>query len=226
MATYVPGVPQYFPKLEPFTPDYKFLSSVLDARTDRYNKNYKAVNDLYSKVVYGNLSREDTKNIRNQYAENLGPKLQQVSGMDLSMVQNAEAAKSLFKPFFENDLIVKDLVTTRQYQNEMSYVNQLQNSPDRQQREMYWTTGLQKMQYEMQDFINASEEEALRMAAPKYTPDADLYEMAMEHLKASGLTADVTEPSKDGMWMIRRKNGALITRQALQEVQMALKDDP
>lgn len=226
MATYVPGVPQYFPKLEPFTPDYKFLSSVLDSRTDRYNKNYKAVNDLYSKVVYGNLSREDTKNIRNQYAENLGPKLQQVSGMDLSMAQNTEAAKSLFKPFFEDDLIVKDLVTTRQYQNEMSYVNQLQNSPDRKQREMYWTTGLQKMQFEMQDFINASEEDALRMAAPKYTPDADLYEMAMEHLKASGLTADITEPSKDGMWNIRRKNGDLITRQALQDVQMTLKDDP
>ncbi len=226
MATYVPGVPQYFPKLEPFTPDYKFLSSVLDSRTDRYNKNYKAVNDLYSKVVYGNLSREDTKSIRNQYAENLGPKLQQVSGMDLSMAQNTEAAKSLFKPFFEDDLIVKDLVTTRQYQNEMSYVNQLQNSPDRQQREMYWTTGLQKMQFEMQDFINASEDDALRMAAPKYTPDADLYEMAMEHLKASGLTSDITEPSKDGMWMIRRKNGDLITRQALQDVQMALKDDP
>ena len=226
MATYVPGVPQYFPKLEPFTPDYKFLSSVLDSRTDRYNKNYKAVNDLYSKVVYGNLSREDTKSIRNQYAENLGPKLQQVSGMDLSMVQNTEAAKSLFKPFFEDDLIVKDLVTTRQYQNEMSYVNQLQNSPDRQQREMYWTTGLKKMQFEMEDFINASEQDAIKMAAPKYTPDADLYEMAMEHLKASGLTADITEPSKDGMWNIRRKNGDLITRQALQDVQMSLKDDP
>ncbi|MDB4301037.1 hypothetical protein N9926_01005 [Flavobacteriaceae bacterium] len=226
MATYVPGVPQYFPKLEPFTPDYKFLSSVLDSRTDRYNKNYKAVNDLYSKVVYGNLSRQDTKSIRNQYAENLGPKLQQVSGMDLSMVQNTEAAKSLFKPFFEDDLIVKDLVTTRQYQNEMSYVNQLQNSPDRQQREMYWTTGLKKMQFEMEDFINASEQDAIKMSAPKYTPDADLYEMAMEHLKASGLTADITEPSKDGMWNVRRKNGDLITRQALQDVQMSLKDDP
>ena len=226
MATYVPGVPQYFPKLEPFTPDYKFLSSVLDTRTDRYNKNYKAVNDLYSKVVYGNLSREDTKSIRNQYAENLGPKLQQVSGMDLSMAQNTEAAKSLFKPFFEDDLIVKDLVTTRQYQNEMSYVNQLQNSPDREQREMYWTTGLKKMQFEMEDFINASEEDAVRMAAPKYTPDADLYEMAMGHLKDSGLTADITQPSKDGMWNVRRKNGDLITRQALQDVQMSLKDDP
>ena len=180
MATYIPGVGSYLPDFRPFTPDYKFLSNVLDTKTNRYNTNYKAINDLYSKVVYGDLSRGDTQEMRDQYAENLGPKLQQISGMDLSVMQNAQAAQSIFKPFFEDDLIVKDLVTTRHYKNEMSYANMLQNSPDREQREMYWTTGIQKMKYQMEDFINASQDQALNMAVPKYTPDADLYEMAMK----------------------------------------------
>ena len=64
MATYVPGVPQYLPEFKPFTPDYKFLSNVLDTKTNRYNTNYKQINDLYSKVVYGDLSRKDTQDIR------------------------------------------------------------------------------------------------------------------------------------------------------------------
>jgi len=226
MATYIPGVQSYLPNFQPFTPDYKFLSNVLDTKTQKYNTNYKAVNDLYSKVVYGNLSREDTKVMRDQYAENLGPRLQQISGMDLSVMQNMEAAKSIFKPFFEEDLIVKDLVTTKQYQNEMQYANMLQNSPNQEQREMYWTTGLQKMQYEMQDFISADEESALKMATPKYIPDADLKEMATEYLKESGLEVEIDQPSPDGMWIIKRKNGDLITNQALQMVQGALKDDP
>ena len=61
MATYVPGAETYLPDIKPFTPDYKFLSAVLDVRTDKYNTNWKAANDLYNKVVYADLSRTDTK---------------------------------------------------------------------------------------------------------------------------------------------------------------------
>ena len=161
MATYVPGVPQYLPNFTPFTPDYKFLSNVLDTKTQKYNSNYKALNDLYGKVVYGELSRKDTKAMREQFTQNLGPRLEQISGMDLSMMQNAEAAKSIFKPFFEEDLIVKDLVSTKIYRKEMQGAEALKNNPDLKMRTMYWQEGVQKMQYEMEDFVNATEEEAL-----------------------------------------------------------------
>ena len=76
MATYIPGVQSYMPNWQPFTPDYKFLSDVLETKTNRYNTNYKALNDLYSKVVYSDLSRKDTQEMRNQYAENLGKQLE------------------------------------------------------------------------------------------------------------------------------------------------------
>ena len=51
MATYVPGSEQYLPDIKPFTPDYKFLSAVLDTRQDKYNTNWQATNDVYNKVV-------------------------------------------------------------------------------------------------------------------------------------------------------------------------------
>ena len=111
MATYVKGAQQYTPDIKPFTPDYKFLSAVLETRQDKYDTNFKATNELYNKVVYADLSREDTKERRDQYAEQIGPHLEKISGMDLSLAQNVNAAKSVFAPFFDDDLTVKDIIT-------------------------------------------------------------------------------------------------------------------
>lgn len=226
MATYTQGYQPYMPDWQPFTPDYKFLSDVLEVKTNRYNTNYKALNDLYSKVVYGDLSRKDTQDMRNQYAENLGKQLEMVSGMDLSVAQNVDAAKQLFKPFFEEDLIVKDLVFTKQYKDQMQYANMLMNSPDKDQREMYWQTGVKALEYQLEDFKNAAEDRALSMGTPRYVADADLYEKSIEFLKKSGL--DVTQEYVDetGFWIVKDRNGNLITEQAFKMAQRALMDDP
>lgn len=226
MATYIPGSKSYMPEFKPFTPDYKFLSSVLDIKTDRYNTNYQQLNDLYSKIVYAPLSREDTQTMRDQYTAGLADKLQKISGMDLSLIQNVDAAKAVFKPFFEEDIIVGDMVRTRAYQNERAFANRLMNDPERERREMWWQTGIKAMDYQMQDFINASREDALNMPIPKYVPDADLYELSLQILKESGLNVKMDELSPDGQWIITRENGDLVTGPALEMVQRALYDDP
>ena len=100
MATYIKGVTDYIPQLETFKPDYKFMSDVLNVRQDRYDSNFKTLNNLYSKVVHAPLSREDNLETRNQYANTLSNGLKQVSGIDLSLQQNVDVAKGLFKPFF------------------------------------------------------------------------------------------------------------------------------
>ena len=38
-------------------------------RQDRYDKNYKQLNDIYGKVVYADLTRDDNKFVRDEYAE-------------------------------------------------------------------------------------------------------------------------------------------------------------
>ena len=109
MATYIKGSKSYVPDIKPFTPDYKFLSAVLETRTDKYDANFKATNDLYNKVVYADLSREDTKERRDQFAEQIGPQIEKISGLDLSLQQNVDNAKSVFAPFYQDDLTVKDI---------------------------------------------------------------------------------------------------------------------
>ena len=137
MATYIKGADTYLPEITPFTPDFKFLSAVLDTRTDKYDANFQATNDLYNKVVYADLSRQDTKDRRDQYAETIAPQIQQISGLDLSLQQNVDQAKSVFAPFYDDDLTVKDIVYTKQYRDEMAYANRLLDNPDQVQREKY-----------------------------------------------------------------------------------------
>ena len=138
MATYIKGVTDYIPVLEPFKPDYKFLSDVLTVRQDRYDTNYKSLNNLYSKVVYAPLSREDNQQKRDQYANQLSNGLKQVTGLDLSLQQNVDVAKGLFKPFFEDKAVIKDMGFTKQYQKQMQQANSFMTSSSDKMRDKYW----------------------------------------------------------------------------------------
>ena len=185
MATYLKGVNTYLPEIEPFTPDYKFLSAVIDTKTSKYDANFQAANELYNKVVYADLSRQENKEKRDQFAEQIGPQIEKISGMDLSIQRNADAAKSVFAPFVQDDNIVKDIVYTSKYRKEMALAQRLETSPIQEQRERFWNTGVRAMQYQMDDFINADDTTALNMQLPTYVEDADLAELASKMLELS-----------------------------------------
>jgi hypothetical protein len=227
MATYVPGSQIYAREFEPFTPDYKFLSSVLDIRQDRYDTNYKQLSDLYGRVVYADLSREDTRQMRDQYADQLVPKIQQISGMDLSLRQNVDAAKGLFKPFYEDDLIVKDLVYTKEFKKNISLAQAFKDSDDREQRKKYWDTGMQYLSYQMEDFKSADRDKALKQGLPTYVENVDLMDISMKLLKEAGFEdVEIDIPSKDGAWIIREKNGQQQVPGAYNFLQKTLLEDP
>lgn len=249
MATYIKGVNSYLADIKPFTPDYKFLSAVLDTRTDKYDANFQATNDLYNKVVYADLSREDTRDRRDQYAETIAPQLEQISGLDLSLQQNVDSAKGVFAPFFQDDLTVKDIVYTSRYRDEMAYANRLLDNPNQEQREKYWETGIRKMQYELDDFVNGSTTAALNAQLPKYIEDADLNELATKVLEEMDPPLkmkmdrfgtrpnpkfDPNKPiSKTNLkeivntdFIITEQNGRLVTGAALNTIKNRLLDDP
>ena len=239
MSTYVPGVETYLPDIKPFTPDYKFLSSVLQSRQDKYNRNWQATNDLYSKIVYAPLSRQDNLDKREQYIEQIKPSIEKISGLDLSIQQNVDSAKAVFAPFYEDDLLVKDMLYTTNYQNEMAYANRLLDSPDEEQRGKWWETGIKDLQYKMQDFQNASGDAALAMGMPRYVDDVNLYQMAEKYLSELDPPLKITAPmnlfvgegknrrfNTDADFIITQTNGELVTGPALEMIKNRFIDDP
>tara|TARA_Y100001972_G_scaffold23851_2_gene28838 strand:- start:2810 stop:6331 length:3522 start_codon:yes stop_codon:yes gene_type:complete len=224
MATYIPNVKDYIPKSEPYTPDFKFISDALANRQDRYDKNLAQLNNLYGQVVYADLSREDNKSVRDQYTKELAPKIQQVTGLDFSLAQNVDAAQALFKPFYDDAHIVRDLVYTKQYKNEMKKAEAYKNSPDKDANSKYWADGVKYMNYQMQDFKDATREKSMTKALPQYFQNPDLYNRALEVLTTGGpdgkgfkvknmyldSTGNFIVEQENGIELLSRPTGAMI----------------
>ena len=211
MATYIPGAQDFIPQLETFTPNYKFLQDVLEVRQDRYTSNYNLLNDLWGDVVYADLGREDNRQVRDQYANQLSEKMKQVSGMDLSLQQNVEAAQGLFKPFYENKNIVGDLARTKQYKKEQQRMNTYMNNPQEFERKKYWTTGRKYLDYLYQDFIEADPKDALNAPFPTYIENPNVVDRATELLKEKGLAIERT--TIDGDYFLTEIGGNLLLNQ-------------
>ena len=211
MATYLKGVKDYVPQLETFKPDYKFLSDVLTVRQDRYDTNYKSLNDLYGKVVYADMSREDNKAERDMYANQLSNGLKQVSGMDLSLAQNVDVAKGLFKPFFENKALVHDMTFTKMYQKKMQMANNFMTSGNEEVKERYWGDGVEDLKWQMDQYKTNDPNQAITQGMPNYVENPNLYKRSFEALKDSGLS--IKQTTLEGDWIIETTNGTALTRQ-------------
>ena len=224
MATYLPNVKDYIPKTETFTPDYKFLNDVLSIRQDRYDSNYKAMNNMYGQVVHADVSREDSKAIRDQYTEHLIPKMKQIAGLDLSLQENVNAAKGLFAPFYENKELVRDIVATKAYKTSMTGANNLKNHSEEEFRRQYWEGGIKRMQYEMEDFIDAPRDKMMNMKMPSFVKQYDIETEGLKKIKELDPDIERTTFSKDKYWKIIKKNGSLLRAQATGQVDKEGKD--
>ena len=210
----------------PFVPDYKFLSNVLSTRQTRYDQNYKAINDAYSKVVFADLSREENQEKRDQFAQQIAPKMSQISGYDLSLRQNADMATGVFAPFYDDDNIVRDLTNTANYKFGTRYADALSRSGDKEQRDLYWQTGVDHLNMQMEKYLAASPDQAINMGIGKYTPNPNLYEYSLALLDEQGFNVQKDILTEDGRWKITQKNGDLVTDQAYAYLNRALMDDP
>ena len=216
MATYLPNSNDYIPKSKAYTPDFKFLADVLGRRQDRYNTNFKQLNELYGKVVHADLSHEDNIHKRDEYANLLVPKIQQITGTDFSLQQNADAARALFKPFFEDKPLVRDIVYTKRFNSQMGLAESFKKSPLKEERERYWEDGVKRLNYSMQDFKEGSLEDIMTTQMPEYVEDPDLLLRAQEYLmnyEGDGKKYEVSDIvfSEDGKWMVHQTNGSLLT---------------
>lgn len=230
MALVIPNAPYYVNDLKPFVPDFKFLGDVLQKRQDMYNTNYKAINKAYSNVVYGNLSRDDTNEARNNFLTKIGPELEKVSGLDLSLQQNAMAAQGIFKPFYEEDIIVKDLVVTKAARDQAMLAQRYLKSTDPNIKRKYWDIGMKDLQMQMNAFKNASRDEALQMSNPVYTENPDLYKKVKDYLEGPEMQGryKVSLPkfSSDRKWIITDTFGNDVTKAAMNDVMNIFRGDP
>lgn len=225
MATYIKGVTDYVPQVQPWSPDYNFYQNVLERKQQQYNRGWEQTNSLYNSILNAPMMRSQNIERRDKFFKDIEGQIQQLSGVDLSLAQNVDAASQIFKPFYEDQNIVHDIGYTNKYREQMQHADYLKNCTDKDKcGGKYWSGGVRLMQYKAQDFVNATDEEALRMSAPSYTNYVNFMEKAQAAVKDAGFKM-VTDKISGG-YKVTTQNGKQVIG-PLQDFMMArFGDDP
>ena len=225
MATYLQGVTDFIPQFQPFQPDLNFYGNVLQTKQTQYDNNWKALNNMYSKYYYAELTRDKNVGSRDAFIKDAQFNLKRISQLDLSLEQNVRQATQVFRPFYENKDLMKDMAWTKNKNTEIAGAESLRNSLDPEVNKLYWDPGVQEIMYKTEEFKNATDEEALSFANVKYTPNVDILGRANEIAKDFGDVQSVTI-SGDNRWVIKTKNGEQLEEPLEKLFQARLGSDP
>jgi hypothetical protein len=226
MATYLQGVQDYIPQFQPFDPNLNFYSNVLQTKQTQYDSNWKALNNIYGQYFYADLTRDPNIAKKEELVKQIDFNLRRISGLDLSLQQNVEQAMQVFKPFYEDKFLMKDMAYTKNYMNKRSGALNLKASQDEKDREMYWDTGVRAMDYMREEFKNSSDEESLNFSNVQYTPYKNVAKMYLDLAKSSGIKMETPSWSDDGRYKIITRNGEQIIEPLTYLFKSAAANDP
>lgn len=225
MATYLQGVTDFIPQFQPFQPDLNFYGNVLQTKQTQYDNNWKALNNMYSKYYYAELTRDKNIGSRDAFIKDAQFNLKRISQLDLSLEQNVRQATQVFRPFYENKDLMKDMAWTKNKNTEIAGAESFRNSLDPEMNKKYWDPGVQEIMYKTEEFKNATDEEAMAFANVKYTPNVDIMGRANEIAKDFGDVQSVTI-SDNNRWIIKTKNGEQLEEPLQKLFEARLGSDP
>ena len=169
MATYLQGVSDYISQVQPTQPNLEFDAKILQVKQSQYDAGHKKVNDLYNSLLNSDLSRTDNIQARDEFFKMINTDIKKMSGMDFSLDENVTAATNVFKSVYADKNIVKDMVWTKNFNNQASRSEALKNCIDPKKcGGQWWETGDKYLQYKKQEFKNASSADAMNMEDVSY----------------------------------------------------------
>ena len=211
MATYLQGVTDFIPDYQPFQPDLNFYGQLLQTKQTQYDTNWKQLNNLYGQLYGAELTHDLNIKKKDELLKQIDFNLRRVSGMDLSLEQNVNQAMQVFRPFYEDRYLMKDMAYTKNWINTYNGAQNLINSKDPLQREKHWKLGIKGLEIRRQMFKDSTLEETLNMSNAQYTPAVNVSRAYLDLIKKYNIK-DVIEkvPDKTGLYFVEKKNGDLI----------------
>lgn len=226
MATYLQGVTDYIPDIQPFQPDYNILAQALQTKEAQYQQGYDQISNIYGTLLNSNMTHEENIERRDRYFTQIQNEIQKIAGLDLSKQDNVTAATQVFKPLIEDKYIHKDMAFTRSFETGMMQSQNYKNCVGDDCDGSWWETGDLELQYRRQEFANANLDETLGFSNLSYTPFHNAYKMAMDYAKEMGFEAETVQLSPDGMYMITTTNGQQIVPNLSQYMMASIGNDP
>ena len=211
MATYLQGVTDYIPQVQPFSPDYNFYSGALDLKQSKYDAARTQLSNLYGSLLNAPLTRQDNAEARDKFFKTIEQDIQKMATVDLSLKQNQVAAQGVFNQLLDNKSIRKDMVWTRNFESQVRRSQGFKNCIDGEKcGGQWWKGGDRLLEYSRKEFQMMDADKALYAADAEYIPQQDITKMAMKLAKEADL--NVTQDQLTGQWITTTKNGPLIMK--------------
>ena len=209
MATYLPGVQDQIERVRPPQPNLQFESQLLSARQSKYDQGHKQLSDMYGKILNAGLTRESNVEARDDFFKLIDGDLRKIAGIDLSKQSNVTKAQNVFSQVYENDYLVKDMVWTKNYQNQLQRAEEFKNCVDPEEcGGSYWDGGMKYMQYKKQEFAETDNADSLGFQNAEFVPYQNIMAKAMVAAKDAGLS--ITQEDIMGDYKVTTKNGRLL----------------
>jgi hypothetical protein len=184
MATYLQGVTDYIPQIQPWTPDYNLYAKVLGFKQSRQDAAVKQLSTLYGSLLNAPLTRDDTAETRDKVFKTIEQDIKKMATLDLSKRQNVEAARGVFNQLLDNDIVVYDMMYTKHWMSEFQKGQSLKGCTDPEKCQgQWWPGGDQYMNFKRMEFKNATAEDAMKMGKVNYVSQQDITRKAIDLAK-------------------------------------------
>jgi len=208
MATYLQGVTDYLPQIQPFQPDLNFLGNILQTKQSRYDAAHKQLSNVYGTMLNSPMLRDKNITNRDNFFKMIQQDIHKMSGVDLSLQQNVDSAQQVFKALYDDQDIVKDMTWTRNYRNQKERGAAFKLCVDPEKcGGGWWEGGDQYLDYKAQEFKNATDEDARNFGDVEYVPYQDFQKDALKWAKDMGFEIKYDDFSRASGYIAHIKNG-------------------
>ena len=227
MATFLDGVTDYVTQVNPTQSNLAFDQQMLQTKESAYLAGHKKINDLYGSILNSDMSRSENIAARDEFMKIINHDIKKMGGLDFSLDTNVQAAANVFQSIYTNKNIVKDMVWTKNYNNQIGKAESFKNciDPDKCGGQ-FWQEGVDALNYRMQEFKSLNSSEALNYADVSYVPYNKVFDKALKYFKDSGLKMTTDNISPDGKYIITTTNGTQLINPLTALFTKTLADDP
>lgn len=206
MATFIPGITDFIPQVQPWQPDLGFYQAALQRKQSQYDAAYNKVSSLYGSLLNSPMLRPENIKRRDEFFKAIDNDIKRISTLDLSLQQNQDAAMELFRPFYEDENIVTDMAWTRRLNTQMQKGQSYKGCLDPKKcNGQYWDGGMEYLNYMAEEFANSTDEEAKRFKSPEYIPAQNLTKDLMDYAFKNKI--QITTVNDRGGFMVTEQNG-------------------
>lgn len=207
MATYIQGLTDQVPVIQPFQPDFGMVQKALTTLQSKYDQGFASVQNAYNQVLNAPLSNLKLREYRDDYVKDSEKKLKDLSSVDLSLYENQAAAENVFAPFWKDERFLTDTYLTKNIQSETQKGFNARDSKDDKIRSQYNPLSTDYLQNGLEELRNADPDSPnfTKIQPRRWVPFTDLQSYLEEQADKQKLEIKWTSPS--GPYLVTTHNG-------------------